>query len=71
MKCSTCMAYPDVYPYYGLAPHIHKRINNKCVTTFLPKNEWPSNFEEDTDTNGTYYCPDEMCENSIVSKKTE
>ncbi len=57
MACKHCTA-PNgdvVYPYYGLAPHVHtQRLGGTEFT-----GEVPENFEPDPDAPGlgTYYCP--------------
>lgn len=57
-----------VYPYYGLAPHLHLKFDIDNVTisaTVSDKNEkFPDNFVEDPESPGcgTYLCPyNEIC----------
>lgn len=41
-----------IYPYYGVAPHIHKEGPMIGSTVVKPKSAWPSNFREDPDVAG-------------------
>lgn len=55
MTCENCIDGDgdSVFPYYGLAPHSHKRTEDVILTTNIqPKENWPSNFTEDYDCNG-------------------
>jgi hypothetical protein len=65
MACEFCSDIGDgrcVYPYYGLAPHIHdfsKGVSIFDSTVFLD-GELPNNFQPDPENKelGTYlYCP--------------
>lgn len=59
----------DVYPYYGVAPHICFFRRGKQFkmgqSKLLPRNKWPRYFVEDTSEGskpgylpcGTYHCP--------------
>jgi hypothetical protein len=57
----------DIYPYYGVGPHIHEGIDPENPVTFigltrmLPKEEWPDNYEDTDDGCGMWYCPDKKC----------
>ncbi len=43
----------SVYPYYGIAPHVHDLADGWFVSTrLLPKEAWGDNFREDPDCNG-------------------
>jgi hypothetical protein len=50
----------SVFPYYGVAPHVHESEHIIGSTKILSESEWPENFEHDEDSPGcgTYlYCP--------------
>lgn len=61
-KCETCED-GTFFPQYGVAPHecfykIGKPIGGSQL---LPKEQWPSNFEPDPESNnqcGMWHCPD-------------
>lgn len=58
MTCYLCTD-PDGFactPIYGPGPHRH---DDSMKTIPLPKDEWPSNYQEDPDAPGfgTYWCP--------------
>lgn len=52
----------SIYPYYGVAPHTHKKGPMVGSTVIEDHETWPSNFEPDIDdgediakaTTGTY-----------------
>jgi hypothetical protein len=49
-----------IFPYYGVAPHTHAQGPVIGGTQIKPREQWPENFEEDSDCEGcgTYtYCP--------------
>ena len=61
-----------IYPYYGLAPHKHIKVDYKghegIGTKILDKSEWPENFIEDKEAEGcgTYICPyNKICEEKL------
>lgn len=65
-KCKLC-GDGDFFPIYGLAPHRHSTENGKLIiggTEFT--GEIPDNFvpDDECNTHGVYYCPNEGCENS-------
>jgi hypothetical protein len=56
----------ELYPIYGVGPHVHEGLTSDPMsmigsTRFLPREEWPDNFVEDSDPKwagiGTWYCP--------------
>jgi len=50
MSCEYCIDEngENCYPMYGLAPHKHIGGEQGLFSTvMLPKEQWPSNFEED------------------------
>jgi len=67
--CKYC--YDDIYPYYGMAPHIHDLSNGTFIgsTRLLPMSAYPKNFEPDPEqveewkngglppAQGVWYCP--------------
>ncbi|ENW00190.1 hypothetical protein F938_00834 [Acinetobacter bereziniae LMG 1003 = CIP 70.12] len=75
--CPFCKVHEEdvegcVYPYYGLAPHIHtKPIGG---TEFLDK-PYPSNFSPDGDGMGVYthclYCGGDGTVEGVVLEKEE
>lgn len=46
------------YPYYGVAPHTHAAGPTLGSAELAPREQWPENFEEDSDPEhkgcGTY-----------------
>ncbi|RKG33424.1 hypothetical protein D7V21_09645 [Acinetobacter guerrae] len=51
--CDHCWNGDDdsVFPYYGLAPHVHYKRNGLIVNTvFLDASEYPANFEPDEES---------------------
>lgn len=43
-----------VFPYYGVAPHVHNPIGEWLGSTqLLPRHEWGDNFREDPESEGS------------------
>lgn len=62
MTCEHCNDGDGfcVFPFYGVAPHVH--VDGEWIgsTQLLPREQWGNNFEEDPDCPGlgTYLrCP--------------
>ena len=67
--CKYC--YDGIYPYYGMAPHVHDLSGGSFIgsTVLLPMSTYPKNFEPDPEqveewkktglapAQGTWYCP--------------
>jgi hypothetical protein len=57
----------DIYPYYGVGPHVHEGVILHGPVTFigstrmLPKEEWPDNYVDTNVGCGMWYCPDKKC----------
>jgi hypothetical protein len=57
----------DIYPYYGVGPHVHEGVDLEnpitiiSSTRMLPKEEWPDNYDDCDDGCGMWYCPDKKC----------
>lgn len=66
MKCEECKK-TGVYPYYGVAPHVHNLNKTGSFigsTILLDKEKYPDNYDDIDNGCGIYYCPNEKCENS-------
>lgn len=67
MKCNFCKENPDIYPYYGVAPHIHDLTKTGSIigsTVLLNKKDYPDNYDDVDNGCGIYYCENKECENS-------
>ena len=43
-----------VFPYYGVAPHVHNPMGEWLGSTqLLPRHEWGDNFREDPESEGS------------------
>lgn len=61
MSCDYCTD-PDgepCFPVYGVGPHRHVGDNLMGSTVMLPREKWPSNFQEDPECPGlgVWWCP--------------
>jgi len=53
------------YPYYGMGPHTRVVAHGCRISTELPRDEWPDNYQENHESPGcgVYECPrQEKCD---------